>query len=657
MENRWNTTDAKACGDGLLSLRVYSSRLLGADPALVLHGGGNTSIKTREENFFGETEDILHVKGSGWDLATIEREGFAPLRLETVMKLATQENLTDVEMVRELRSAMTDPNAPTPSVEAILHGIIPFKVVDHTHADAIIALTNREEGEKSVLKVYGNRVLVVPFIMPGFVLARKIWEMTRDIDWSTLEGIILLEHGIFTFADDVKASYDDMIKLVEEAEAYAKVRAPGFAPATANPQAPDLLTLAESRREISVLRGQAVLARLCATPEAVGYSKREDIESLSTRGPLTPDHTLRTKRVPVVFGSDNYKERLELFVSNYENYFQRFGASETMLDPAPRWAVWNGYGTVSYGSTTRECGIIEDISRHTVATTQLAEAMGGWRALSEQNIFSIEYWALEQAKLRNQHAPASLQGKIALVTGAAAGIGLACLQALHEAGAAVVGLDLNPEIETLCEGDDMLGIACNLTDDDAVKAAVETCVRQFGGLDIIVSNAGIFTAGAYIDEMDSANWDKSVAVNLTSHQRLLQFTIPYLKRGIDATAIFVGSRNVQAPGAGAASYSVTKAGLTQLVRVAALELAPHNVRVNIIHPDAVFDTKLWTPEALQRSADRYGLTVEEYKTRNLMKTEITSRDVGRMVTTMAGPAFFKTTGAQIPLDGGNDRVI
>ena len=227
---------------------------------------------------------------------------------------------------------------------------------------------------------------------------------------------------------------------------------------------------------------------------------------------------------------------------------------------------------------------------------------------------------------------------------------------MYEAGACIIALDLNPEIEEIFSGDGRLGITVNLTDDEKLKEAVNRVVRSFGGIDIVLSNAGIFTAGANIDDMDPANWDKSIAVNLTSHQRLLHYTIPFLKRGVDSSVVVIGSRNVNAPGAGAASYSCAKAGLTQLVRVAAMELAPHGVRVNIIHPDAVFDTKLWTPEALQRSAERYGITVEEYKTRNLLKAEIRSADVGLAALAVVCD-LTKTTGAQIPVDGGNDRVI
>jgi rhamnose utilization protein RhaD (predicted bifunctional aldolase and dehydrogenase)/NAD(P)-dependent dehydrogenase (short-subunit alcohol dehydrogenase family) len=657
MQSLWKDSEARKFRKSLLKQRVYTSRLLGREPELVLHGGGNTSVKIKEKTFFGEKEDIIYVKGSGWDLATIEAQGFSPVRLKILEKMAELESLSDADMVREQRAAMTNPDAPAPSIEAILHGILPFTFVDHTHANAVIALTNAPKGRQRIKEVYGDRVLVVPYVMPGFVLSRTVYELIKGRDLSGVEGIVLMNHGIFTFADDARTSYERMIKLVTEAESYLRKKAGVhyLAKAKGKPQE-DLMALASLRKVVSEKCGQPVVVSLDQSREARGFSSMKQVESIATRGPLTPDHTIRTKRIPVVVGSDPAKD-VERFAADYASYFERCAGKEhTMLDPAPRWAVLPGQGIASFGKNVREAGIVADIVEHTYRTIQLAEKIGGWKALGEKELFAIEYWELEQAKLKKGKAGPELEGKVALVTGAAAGIGQACANALNKAGAAVVALDLNPEIEEIFYADDRLGITVNLTQFDKVQAAVDGAVRRFGGIDIVLSNAGIFTAGAYIDKMDPGNWSKSIAVNLTSHQQLLQVCIPYLKKGIDPTAIIIGSRNVAAPGAGAASYSCAKAGLTQLVRVAALELAEAGVRVNIIHPDAVFDTKLWTPEALKRSAERYGLTIEEYKTRNLMKAEIKSRDVGNAAVALAS-TFLKTTGAQIPVDGGNDRVI
>jgi len=467
-----------------------------------------------------------------------------------------------------------------------------------------------------------------------------------------------MNHGIFTMHDDARESYERMIRLVSEAE---KLLSRQLGKSFALPKAKakeDLPGLAAMRQTVSKLRGVPVIASLDASEEAVGFSNRPDVSRLATRGPLTPDHTIRTKRCPAVVGPDPEKS-LAKFAADYRTWFEANASGETMLPPDPRWLVWPGHGVVSFGATEAEAAVLRDIATHTWKTIQLTEAAfaGGWKPLPSGKLFEIEYWDLEQAKLKKGGQPPTHQGKVAIVTGSAAGIGFACAAALAHQGAKVIGIDLSPEIEAQMAGLGGIGVVANLTDEATVKEAVDDVVRRFGGLDILVSNAGIFTAGAFLEDLDASNWDKSIAVNLTSHQKLLKHTIPYLKKGIDPAIVLVGSRNVNAPGAGAASYSCAKAGLTQLCRVAALELAPFGVRCNIIHPDAVFDTKLWTPENLKRSAERYGMTIEEYKTRNLLKTEIKSRDVGNMVAAMASPLFGKTTGAQVPVDGGNDRVI
>lgn len=658
MQSLWTDTEASAFSGDDLSLRVYTSRLLGREPQLVLHGGGNTSVKSTVKDFFGEPQDILYIKGSGGDLATIEASGFPAVKMSVLLKMADLPSLSDADMVREQRAAMLDPDSPNPSIEAVVHAVIPHKFVDHTHSNAVIAVTNQPDGLDLVRATWGDRVIIVPYVMPGFILGKTVRDLTKNADWSKVEGLILMQHGIFTFGKTAKESYERMIKLVSEAEAALEKRGGGPSAAKTASFTPDnasLRTLAKFRQAVSKARGRACFALPDFSEAAAGFASRPDVAALATRGTLTPDHSIRTKRIPAILDGDN---AIADFATAYTSYFQKNQSGQTMLDPAPRWAVIPNQGVVSFGASLTEARIVQDIAGHTLRTIQQAEAAGGWVALPEKDLFEIEYWDLEQAKLRKAPAPKPLQGKVAIVTGAAAGIGRAIALALQAQGAAVVGMDLNPETkERLAGHDGLTGKVINLTDYPKVQAAVEEVVATYGGLDILVSNAGIFTAGANFEDMDPVNWAKSMEVNLTSHMRLLQSCVPFLKLGVDPTAIFVGSRNVKAPGAGAGSYSCAKAAVTQLVRVAALELAPAGVRVNIIHPDAVFDTELWTPEALARSAQRYGVTVEEYKTRNLMKTEIKSADVAGMVCGMAGALFAKTTGAQIPVDGGNDRVI
>ena len=659
MQSLWNSDEAAACGADVLAQRVHSSRLLGRDPALVLHGGGNTSAKDTVRNFFGDEVEVLYVKGSGGNLATLGAEGFPAVKLDVLRRIADLPALSDADMVREQRAAMLDPSGPNPSIEAVVHAVLPHRFVDHTHADAVIALTNQPDGAALVQHTWGGRVIVVPYVMPGFFLAKAVRELTRDADWSKVEGLILMHHGIFTFGGTAQESYERMIGLVSEAETVLANR--GGGPDTAamgepvRLEAADLKVLTAVRRAVSHARGHAVLALPETGPAAAGFASRADARGLATRGTLTPDHSIRMKRAPVVLEGEG---AVEAFAAAYLESHARLQTGQPALDPAPRWGIWPDRGTIAFDTTLAGAGIIADIARHTIRTIQQADAAGGWTALPELDLFEIEHWDLEQAKLRSAPAPKPLQGKIAIVSGAAAGIGRAIAAELHAQGAVVTGFDLNPETpQRLGDGPGLTGKVLNLTDYPAVQQAVEEVVRRYGGLDILVSNAGIFTAGANIEDMDPGNWAKSLEVNLTSHMKLLQFCVPYLKQGMDPAAVFVGSRNVAAPGAGAASYSCAKAAVTQLVRVAALELAGDGVRVNIIHPDAVFDTELWTPEALARSAARYNMSVEEYKTRNLMKTEIKSRDVAAMVAAMASPLFGKTTGAQIPVDGGNDRVI
>ncbi|MGK7890516.1 MAG: bifunctional aldolase/short-chain dehydrogenase [Leptolyngbyaceae cyanobacterium] len=658
MKSRWDESVAQTLNGDLLKLRVYTSRLLGQEPDLVLHGGGNTSVKATVKNFFGDEEAVLYVKGSGWDLATIEAPGFAPVRLNVLQRLAELEQLTDSEMVTQQRAAMLNPNAPNPSVEAILHAIIPYKFVDHTHADAVVTLTNNPTGEARIREVYGDSVLLIPYVMPGFILARKIRELTQGIDWSQYKGMVLMNHGIFSFADDARTAYENMIGLVAQAEEYLQAQN-AITFAESEPQV-DWLTLAKIRQQVSQVRGAAMLAKLDQRPEAIGFANLGNVSAIATRGPITPDHVIRTKAIPVVIDGDP-EAAVTTFADNYRQYFERnvgrnTDGQLTQLDPAPRWAVWPGFGTIAFDRTVKASTIITDIIEHTRRAIQMGEALGGWQALDEPSLFEMEYWELEQAKLAKKKTTSEFEGKIALVTGAASGIGKACAESLHQQGAAVVGFDLNPEVSEILNQKGLVGIQGDVTDEDAVKGAIATTIQHFGGLDILVSNAGIFPLGQTLDSLDAAIWEKSLAINLMSQRALMRHAIPFLRHGFDPTILFIASRNVLAPGPGAAAYSVAKAGLTQLARIAALELAP-DIRVNILHPDCVYDTGIWTDEVLASRAERYGITVDEYKSRNLLKQPVSSQEVAQLVCTMASKVFAKTTGAQVPIDGGSDRVI
>jgi len=652
MKSLWNNKEAKKYKSDL-DLRVYTSRLLGQNSSLVLHGGGNTSVKSKATNLFGETEDILYVKGSGWDLATIEDRGFAPVKMDTLLKMAKLNELDDTNMVKYQRMAMIDPSAPNPSVEAILHAIIPFKFIDHTHTDAVVTITNTQDGAKKIKEIYGDKVLVVPYIMPGFVLAKLVYNITRTIDWNNLDGIVLLNHGLFTFNDDAKKSYEKTIELVSKAEDYLRNQGSIL---NIKKQTSKIkpLNLATIRKEVSTLKGQATISILNDSKEAIYFSKQDS--SISQRGPLTPDHVIRTKRVPAILNK-NYKKELKNYTKEYKKYFKTNATNETMLNPAPNFAILKNRGSLSFGSSAKEANIIKDINNHTFEAILKAQLLGGYKALSAKDIFDVEYWELEQAKLKKSSAKPQFAGKIAVVTGAASGIGRTVAKELNAQGCAVVALDINKKVTTIFNNTDIIGFKANLTKSKDIKNAVEFTVKKFGGIDIVVSNAGIFTPSQNLENPIQENWQKSMDINLTSHQKLLKETIPYLKLGIDPTIIMIASKNFSAPDKGVAAYSVTKAEQTQLSRVAALELGKYGIRVNTIHPHLVFDTAIWSDEILKNRAKAYNMTVQEYKTNNILKTQIDSTNVADLLCAMAGKPFAKTTGSQIALDGGSDRII
>ncbi|MCA9409052.1 MAG: bifunctional aldolase/short-chain dehydrogenase [Candidatus Omnitrophica bacterium] len=656
MKNLFSDSQAKKIKHNPLAMRVYTSRLLGQDTNLVLHGGGNTSVKTQVKNIFGEMEDVLYVKGSGWDLATIEAEGFAPVRMDALLKMAQLEHLSDTAMVKAQRAAMTDPYAPNPSVEAILHAIIPFQYVDHTHADSVVTITNTHYGAAKIREIYGEDMLIVPYVMPGFILAKKVYEMTRDIDWEKITGMILLNHGVFTFADDAKESYERMIQVVSKAEQYIKKNSKTML-MKSDKKNFDHLAVTRLRKAVSHRAGRPLLARLNKEHANIQYSNLKDLHKIATQGPLTPDHVIRTKRIPMII-KGNLEQDVEYFAREYQIYFhQHCSKGQTCLDPAPRWAVWPGYGTVNLGETIEDVQIIDDITAHTIKCIIQAQQLGGWRALKAKDIFEVEYWDLEQAKLKKKGARLPFQGKVVLVTGAASGIGKSCVEVFAEQGAVVSALDINSKVLKLFDQKRILGIECDLRKEKNIVHAIKQTIECFGGIDLLVANAGMFPSGKLIADMDQDLWEKSLALNLTSQQMLLKHSIPYLKNGLNPAVVFIGSKNVPAPGYGAAAYSAAKAGATQLARIAALELAGDGIRVNVIHPNQVFDTGIWSQEILKNRAAHYHMSVQEYKTNNLMKTEITSLDVARMAAAMAGDIFAKTTAAQVPVDGGNERVV
>jgi NAD(P)-dependent dehydrogenase (short-subunit alcohol dehydrogenase family) len=468
--------------------------------------------------------------------------------------------------------------------------------------------------------------------------------------------MVLMNHGLFTWGATAKEAYDQHIDLVHEAQVYLDSRNAWqiSVPQIPSPNGPLRHTIATLRKQIADVAGFPPIIRAQSDDQCLGFAQRPDLATIARQGPATPDHIIRTKRLPLI-GRD-----VGGYAAEYREYFAQHtkGRALTMVDPAPRVIIDPEIGLLTVGRTIKDALIAEDIYRHTINIILRAEANGGYQALPAQDLFDVEYWDLEQAKLKKSGNPAVFAGQIALVTGAASGIGKACVDSLVARGAAVAAIDLNPQVQEIFHRPEILPLVADVTDPAAIEAAIEATVRAFGGLDILILNAGIFGASRPIASLADEDWQQIMHINLDANLRLLRLAHPLLKlapRG--GRVVVIGSKNVPAPGPGAAAYSASKAALTQLARVAALEWGNDGIRVNILHPNAVFDTGIWTEAMLQSRAASYGLSVEQYKTNNILHVEVTSRDVAELAAELCGAVFAKTTGAQIPIDGGNDRVI
>ena len=390
MKNLWDDKKAEKCKTDL-ELRVYTSNLLGQSDELVLHGGGNTSVKSTE---YGK--EVLLVKGSGWDLVSIKAEGFAPVKLDTLIEMAKLPSLSDSDMVSGQKAAMTNSEAPNPSVEAILHAIIPYKFVDHTHADAVVTISNSATGIENVKKVFPN-FLIVDYVMPGFILAQKIYEMTKDLDWSSVDGIILHNHGIFTFDNDAKTSYDKMINAVTLAEEFLDEKAPLNITSEFKNTECDMSKIA---KVMSELKGYEVSLNVNQTPLANHYASQPNIREFASRGVLTPEHIIRTKRVPLIMEDTELEAGLEKYMKAYKEYFEEFASGEIMLNAAPNYMVIKDVAVVSFGKNKKEAAIVNDIVEHTMRAVLRADKLGGYKSISLKDSFEMEYWELEQAKLK-----------------------------------------------------------------------------------------------------------------------------------------------------------------------------------------------------------------------------------------------------------------
>jgi len=694
MESRWSDREGAAFVERLalrwgedLALRVYTSRLIGRDPDLVMHGGGNTSLKGTVTTLVGERVEALFVKGSGWNLDAIEPPGLPAVDLAHLRKLRALRELSDEEMVNQLRTHLFDAGAPNPSVETLLHAFLPHRFIDHTHADIALVVTNqpRDAVQAMVREAFGPRWAIVPYVMPGFALAKLAAEVyERD---PSVEGLVLVNHGLFTFADDARTAYERMIAGVDRAERFVRTRARAARPAGGARPAEGGARLAP------VLRG--ALAEATGDPdrpwrrmilehrvseETLDILDGPDAARIADANPLTPDHVIRTKGpallLPDGLPLDDAKalrERVDAAVASYraayDAYFEtnrpRARTRVTKLDSFPRVILVPGVGLFTAGRTKQDARIAADIAEHTLRAKALANAIGRYTALGDADLFDMEYWSLEQAKLGGAKE-AALAGQVALVTGAAGAIGFAICQKLIDAGAHVVAADLGGERLDAAVGDLdprrrglAAGVVMDVTDERSVAAGSAEACRLYGGVDILVLNAGVAHVSS-IEATDAAAFRRVVDVNLTGYFLVLREAAALFRRqGTGGNVIVNSSKNVFAPGADFGAYSASKAGAHQLGKVAALELAAAGVRVNLVNADAVFgDAKrpsgLWQAvgpaRARSRGLDPAALQ-DYYRQRNLLKATVTAEHVGNAVVFFASN-LTPTTGATLPVDGG-----
>jgi rhamnose utilization protein RhaD (predicted bifunctional aldolase and dehydrogenase)/NAD(P)-dependent dehydrogenase (short-subunit alcohol dehydrogenase family) len=655
-----------------LALRVYTTRLLGRDPKLVLHGGGNTSLKTRQRDLLGEETDVLCVKGSGWDMARIEPAGLPAVRLEALRKLRARAALSDEDMVRIQRASLLDPMAPNPSVETLLHAFLPHVFVDHTHATAVLSIVDQEDSEKRCADIFEGRAGFVPYVMPGFALARKAADVF-DAN-PTVEGLILDKHGLFTFGADARQSYERTIEAVTRAEDYiGKNRKTVFVPARL-PQA-----VAPSSDVAPILRGACALRdekiegawrRLVLDFRGGGailnFVNGAEIARYARAGVVTPDHTIRTKNWPLILPApeagklDSFRRdaraAADAFMTGYRDYFARnnarCGNTKTMLDPLPRVALVPGLGLFGLGRSAKDAAVSADLAVTAIETIADAEAIGRFRPVSESDMFDMEYWSLEQAKLGGARE-LPLAGQIAAVTGAAGAIGAATAKAFAAAGAEVALLDI--DVAGLTEttralGNAALPIPCDVTDDASVCSAFGQIALHFGGLDILVSNAGAAWTGR-IGEVGDETLRKSFELNFFAQQRVAKAAVKImLAQGIGGCLLFNVSKASVNPGPEFGPYGLPKAATLALVRQYALDYGKDGIRANGVNADRV-RSGLLTDEFLTQRAKARGVSEKEYMSGNLLQREVTADDVAQAFVHQA--LALKTTASVTTVDGGN----
>ncbi|HJR56546.1 MAG TPA: bifunctional aldolase/short-chain dehydrogenase [Rhizomicrobium sp.] len=679
MQSKWSAAEAKDfvsryAEKGVnedLALRTYTTRLLGRDPALVLHGGGNTSVKTVAKDMLGEDVEVLHIKGSGWDMGEIEPAGLPAVRLAPLHQARKLDKLSDEDMVNFQRINLLDASSPNPSVETLLHAFLPHKFIDHVHSTAVLALTDQPDGEAVVREVYGTRVAYVPYTIPGFALAKAVADVFDR--HPGVEGLVLLQHGIFTMGDTAEQAYGRMIEFVTMAEERLQRQRKALAQAVLPKDLAKLPEIAPILRgtvaiEKDTMAGTAKrqILDFRTSPAILNYVNGRDVARYSQVGVVTPDHTIRTKNWPLLLSAPeagkleqwaaDVKAAVAAYVAHYHAYFacnnDKSAEKKKELDPLPRVILVPGVGLFGVGASAKDAAIAADIAENTVQVITDAEAIGEYKCISEFDMFEVEYWSLEQAKLgKSNEKPLSRQ--VALVTGGGSGIGAATAKAMAKQGAEVAILDRDLDAAKAVAktiGGKALAVACDVTDAASVKAAFDAVVSAFGGVDILVSNAGAAWQGA-IGTVDDATLRKSFELNFWAHQSVAQNALRIMQaQDTFGCLLFNTSKQAVNPGKDFGPYGLPKAATLFLVKQYALDHGKDGIRSNAVNADRIRSGLLTDEMVAKRSAAR-GVSEADYMAGNLLKREVTVEDVADAFVYLA--TATKTTAAVVTVDGGN----
>ena len=664
------THGAKSGVDRDLALRIYTTRLLGRDPKLVLHGGGNTSVKLRMRDLFGEEVDVLRVKSSGADMAAIEADDLPAVRLLPMRKLRALDRIGDEELIGIERANLLDPAAPNPSVEMMLHAFLPHKFVDHTHATAVLSVIDQPDGEKKCAEIFSGRLAFVPYLMPGFGLAKKSIEVFESAKPG--DGLILSKHGIVTFGDSAREAYERMIEMVSQAEAFiarnrktVAVTAPRGAAAVS--QIAPIVRGACSEKDAKVEGAwRRLVVDFRGSDAVLNFVGAKDLERRSRSGVITPDHTIRTKNWPLVLPSPQpgrledfdraAVDAVKTFAARYHEYFvrhnKRAGGAKHELDPLPRVVLVPGLGLFGLGRSKQDAVIAADIAEAWIEGVSAAEALGRFESIAEAEMFDCEYWPLEQAKL-GQRNELPLAGQIVAVTGSGGAIGAATAKAFAAAGADLAMLDVN--IAAVREranavAKNALPVECDVTDAASVEAAFDKIAENFGGVDIVISNAGAAWQGR-IGEVDEDILHQSFELNFYGHQRVAQAAVKImLAQRTGGCLLFNVSKQAVNPGPNFGPYGIPKAATLALMRQYALDYGADGIRANAVNADRI-RSGLLTEDMIAARSKARGLSEKDYMSGNLLGREVTPEDVAQAFLHHA--LALKTTADVTTVDGGN----